>query len=71
MTSNYLCLLDIFKRGDNDYEQFLEAPVEYGRTYLEPQLNLATLRDWLNVQKFSSVQAQTTPGTPTRHCAPG
>ncbi|GAB4198401.1 MAG: hypothetical protein Fur006_48100 [Coleofasciculaceae cyanobacterium] len=42
-----LCLIDIFKRGDNDYEQFLEDPREYGRTYLEPQLNEKHIREWL------------------------
>ncbi len=59
-----LCLLDIFKRGDNDYEQFLEAPVEYGRTHLEPQLDLAQLRNWINGQKFRQHLAQQLPELP-------
>ncbi len=42
-----LCLIDIFKRGDNDYEEFLEDPREYGRTYLEPQLSKQQIREWL------------------------
>src|SRR5919202_6994034 len=40
-----LCLLDIFKRGDSDYEQFLDDPRAYGRTHLEPQLNQQQIRD--------------------------
>jgi hypothetical protein len=59
-----LCLLDIFKRGDNDYEQFLEAPIEYGRTYLEPQLDLAQLRDWLTLAKLNQRQVQQLPELP-------
>jgi len=50
-----LCLLDIFKRGDNDYEEFLEAPIEYGKIYLEPQLNIASIRNWL-VEKILKQQ---------------
>src|SRR4028119_1404508 len=56
-----LCLLDIFKRGDNDYEQFLESPIEYGRTYLEPQLNEQLLREWLLEQKNKQQQAEQLP----------
>jgi hypothetical protein len=60
-----LCLLDIFKRGDNDYEQFLEAPVEYGRTYLEPQLDTYQLRNWLAEQKIKQHQVQQLPELPS------
>jgi hypothetical protein len=60
-----LCLLDIFKRGDNDYEQFLEAPVDYGRTYLEPQLNEQLLREWLLEQKNKQQQAEQLPELPS------
>lgn len=42
-----LCLFEIFKRGDNDYEQFLEDPREYGRIYFEPKLNIQQIRAWL------------------------
>jgi hypothetical protein len=59
-----LCLLDIFKRGDNDYEQFLEAPVEYGRSYLEPQLNEQLLREWLQDQTFQQRKVQQLPELP-------
>jgi hypothetical protein len=60
-----LCLLDIFKRGDNDYEQFLESPIEYGRTYLEPQLNEQRLREWLLEQKNKQQQAEQLPELPS------
>src|SRR5919199_250165 len=53
-----LCLLDIFKRGDNDYEQFLESPVEYGRIHLEPQLDEHQLRKWLAQAKIQQNQSQ-------------
>jgi len=56
-----LCLLDIFKRGDKDYEQFLEAPLEYGRTHLETQINEQLIRDWLTQQ---TVEQSTTPKLP-------
>ncbi len=59
-----LCLLDIFKRGDNDYEQFLEDPVEYGKIYLEPQLDLAQLRDWLTLTKSQQHPTQQLPELP-------
>ena len=60
-----LGLLDIFKRGDNDYEQFLETPIEYGRTYLEPQLDPRQLRNWLNEQKIKPHLAQQLPELPS------
>ncbi|MBD0300897.1 MAG: hypothetical protein ICV85_01605, partial [Tolypothrix sp. T3-bin4] len=60
-----LCLLDIFKRGDNDYEQFLESPIEYGRTYLEPQLNEQLLGEWLLEQKNKQQQAEQLPELPS------
>ncbi len=56
-----LCLLDIFKRGDNDYEQFLEDPREYGRTHLDPQLNPQHIRDWLTREKNKQHPAQKLP----------
>jgi tetratricopeptide (TPR) repeat protein len=56
-----LGLLDIFKRGDNDYEQFLEDPREYGRTYLEPQLNQQQIRDWLTREKTKQHPVQKLP----------
>src|SRR5919199_5520129 len=59
-----LCLLDIFKRGDNDYEQFLESPVEYGRTYLEPQLDEQRLRAWLALVKSQQHQVPQLPELP-------
>src|SRR4028119_1575445 len=59
-----LCLLDIFKRGNNDYEQFLESPVEYGRTYLEPQLDKQRLRSWLAIAKTQQSQVQQLPELP-------
>jgi len=51
-----LCFVDIFKRGDHDYEQFLESPLDYGRTHLESQLDLQQIRDWLT-QAQSQQQA--------------
>lgn len=60
-----LCFLDIFKRGDNDYEQFLEAPVDYGRTYLEPILDLQRLREWLTFEKLNQTQVQQLPELPS------
>lgn len=60
-----LCLFDIFKRGDNDYEQFLEAPVDYGRTYLEPQLDYKRLQEWLTLEKLNQNQVQQLPELPS------
>ncbi|MGB5961709.1 MAG: hypothetical protein WBG73_13665 [Coleofasciculaceae cyanobacterium] len=60
-----LCFLDIFKRGDNDYEQFLEAPVDYGRTYLEPILDHIRLREWLTLEKLNQTQVQQLPELPS------
>ncbi|HEY9833657.1 MAG TPA: hypothetical protein V6D26_24105, partial [Stenomitos sp.] len=60
-----LCLLDIFKRGDNDYEQFLEDPREYGRTYLDPQLNLQHIRDWLTREKNKQRPVEKLPELPS------
>ena len=60
-----LCLLDIFKRGDNDYEQFLEDPREYGRTHLDPQLNLQHIRDWLTREKNKQRPVQKLPELPS------
>ncbi|AFZ16196.1 hypothetical protein [Allocoleopsis franciscana] len=60
-----LCLLDIFKRGDNDYEQFLEDPREYGRTHLEPQLNLQNIRDWLTREKNKQPPVEKLPELPS------
>ncbi|MCA1991735.1 MAG: hypothetical protein LDL41_06775, partial [Coleofasciculus sp. S288] len=59
-----LCLLDIFKRGDNDYEQFLEDPRGYGQTHLEPQLDEQQLRDWLAEQKIKQPISQQLPELP-------
>ena len=59
-----LCLLDIFKRGDNDYEQFLEAPVEYGRIYLDPQLDEHQLQNWLAEKKIKQRQEKQLPELP-------
>ena len=59
-----LCLLDIFKRGDNDYEQFLEDPREYGKTYLEPQLDQHQIRDWLTREKNKQHPVQQLPELP-------
>jgi hypothetical protein len=60
-----LCLLDIFKRGDNDYEQFLDAPIEYGRSHLEPQLDIERLRDWVQEQKIQQRPTQQLPELPS------
>lgn len=60
-----LCLIDIFKRGDNDYEQFLEAPIAYGSVYLEPQLELQHLQQWLATEKFNQTQVQQLPELPS------
>lgn len=60
-----LCLLDIFKRGDNDYEQFLEAPIEYGRIHLEPQLDQQHIREWLTLAKLQQHQVPQLPELPT------
>ncbi|MGB7440416.1 MAG: hypothetical protein WA919_05060 [Coleofasciculaceae cyanobacterium] len=59
-----LCLLDIFKRGDNDYEKFLEEPIEYGKNYLEPQLNETQLRQWLRGQTIEQNPVQELPELP-------
>ncbi|MBD1804258.1 hypothetical protein H6F98_02055 [Microcoleus sp. FACHB-SPT15] len=60
-----LCLLDIFKRGDNDYEQFLDAPIEYGRSHLEPQLEIQRLRNWVQEQKIQQRPTQQLPELPS------
>ncbi|MBE9130202.1 hypothetical protein IQ258_29740, partial [Coleofasciculus sp. LEGE 07081] len=60
-----LCLIDIFKRGDSDYERFLEAPRDYGRTYLEPQLDLPHIRDWFTQAKLQQHITQTLPPLPS------
>ncbi len=59
-----LCLLDIFKRGDNDYEQFLEDPREYGRIHLEPKLAQHQIREWLTREKTKQQQIQSLPELP-------
>lgn len=59
-----LCFVDIFKRGDSDYEQFLEAPIEYGRIHLEPQLDEQHLRKSLNLAKLQQNQVQKLPELP-------
>ena len=46
-----LCLLDIFKRGGNDYQAFLKNPEAYAQEYLEPLVNQNDLQRWLLVQK--------------------
>jgi hypothetical protein len=63
-----LCLLDIFKRGDNDYEQFLEEPREYGKTHLEPQLDKLLIRQWLLEQTTTQRQVQQLPELPQELC---
>lgn len=60
-----LCLLDIFKRGDTDYEQFLEAPVEYGKNHLESQLDEQQLRDWLTRAKSEQHPVEPLPDLPS------
>ncbi|NEO29339.1 MAG: hypothetical protein F6K36_02570 [Symploca sp. SIO3C6] len=60
-----LCLVDIFKRGDKDYEQFLETPVEYGENHLETQLDLARLQDWLVLAKIQQPLKQELPELPS------
>lgn len=34
-----ICLLDIVRRGDSQYEKFLNNPNKYGQQYLEPLVN--------------------------------
>jgi hypothetical protein len=60
-----LCLLEIFKRGDSDYEQFLEDPREYGRIYLEPQIERGQIQDWLNREQTKQRQVQQLPELPS------
>ena len=31
-----LCFLEIFNRGAREYDEFLDAPVDYGKTHLDP-----------------------------------
>ena len=50
-----LCLLYIFKRGDKDYEHFLGNRKQFGQQYLDSQLNLATLQQWLQEQQDSTI----------------
>ncbi|MEW6491723.1 MAG: hypothetical protein AB1589_04120 [Cyanobacteriota bacterium] len=59
-----LCLLDIFKRGDNDYEEFLEDPREYGRDHLEPKLDQHKIRAWLTREKTKQQQVLSLPELP-------
>jgi hypothetical protein len=59
-----LCLLEIFKRGDSDYEEFLEDPREYGRVYLEPQIDRVQIQDWLNREQTKQRQVQQLPELP-------
>jgi tetratricopeptide (TPR) repeat protein len=59
-----LCLLEIFKRGDSDYEQFLEDPREYGRENFESQLDLGQIRKWLAREKTEHPLTQTLPELP-------
>ena len=60
-----LCLLEIFKRGDRNYEEFLNDPIEYGRSHLESQLNESQLRDWLAVAKIEQHPTQQLPELPS------
>ncbi|MGQ4649142.1 hypothetical protein [Lyngbya aestuarii] len=60
-----LCLLDIFKRGDKDYEQFLEAPLEYGRTHFEPQIDEQQVRGWLSQKTIEQPTTKKLPELPT------
>ncbi|MFW5666598.1 MAG: hypothetical protein ACOC2Z_13835 [Coleofasciculus sp.] len=61
-----LCFVDIFKRGDHDYEQFLESPLDYGRTHLEPQLDLQQIRDWLTQAQSQQQSVAPLPELPQR-----
>jgi len=61
-----LCFIDIFKRGDHDYEQFLESPLDYGRTHLEPQLDLQQIRDWLTQAQSQQQSVAPLPELPER-----
>lgn len=55
-----LCLLNILRRGDKEYNEFKdkEKREEFGQNYLEPLLNLDELRQWLDEQKESGSQQQ-------------
>ena len=61
-----LCFVDIFKRGDHDYEQFLESPLDYGRTHLESQLDLQQIRDWLTQAQSQQQAVAPLPPLPQR-----
>ncbi|WP_052334302.1 FHA domain-containing protein [Kamptonema formosum] len=61
-----LCLLDILKRGDAEYEKdFCFEPESFGENRLEPLLEIEQLREWLNEQQnlpeVSESQAQRIP----------
>ncbi|MEQ9551366.1 MAG: hypothetical protein RIM23_17365 [Coleofasciculus sp. G3-WIS-01] len=59
-----LCFIDIFKRGDHDYEQFLEAPIHYGQTHWEPQLDRQQIRDWLTQAQSEQPSVEPLPELP-------
>ncbi|MCU0516040.1 MAG: hypothetical protein MUC60_04080 [Oscillatoria sp. Prado101] len=47
-----LCLLDILKRGDAEYEKdFCFEPESFGEKRLDPLLDIEQLREWLNEQQ--------------------
>jgi hypothetical protein len=61
-----LCLLDILKRGDAEYEiDFCFEPETFGENRLEPLLDIEQLREWLNekkkLQERSESKAQPIP----------
>ncbi len=58
--THLLCLLDIFKRGDKDYEHFLLNPQDYGTRHLDSQLDDEKLYCWLQHRRPSE------GSTPTR-----
>ncbi|MEQ9486095.1 hypothetical protein [Coleofasciculus sp. F4-SAH-05] len=61
-----LCFIDIFKRGDHDYEQFLESPLDYGCTHLEPQLDRQQIRDCLTQAQSQQQAVAPLPELPER-----
>ena len=59
-----LCFLEIFNRGAREYDEFLDAPVDYGKTHLDPQLNFAEIREEIAISKIQENQIQKLPQLP-------
>lgn len=61
-----LCLLDIFKRGDREYERFLQDRQAYGKLHLDILLQEADLQSWLHQRQSSDTETHPTPSIHTR-----